>query len=293
MFRVYTDDEGNTYTVLQLLKKVIKDMNKIKKLECRDGTHIDEEGTPQVSVFEEGDKYVLVFDYLKGEQGIQGPKGDTGAAIRIQPGEEYCSEVGDGYIDANGDFQVLVSKSPRTFDNAGHIQGPQGEQGPKGDKGDTGATGLQGPKGDTGEEGPQGIQGIQGPMGPQGPQGIQGPTGPQGPSVSLYKHTITLKGSNFFASCEVINGNSSAYSSITELNEYFNSFVSPGQNAKKMCIATGFRLVDNVGYYPLYIAADYTQVTLHYVKSTGFTDVSTTLSSSTVTTFSDNVIQII
>ena len=117
-------------------------------------------------------------------------------------------------------------------------------------------------------------------------------TGPQGPSVTLYRHTITLKGSNFFASCEITNNVSSPYASITALNAYFNSFVPPGQNAKKMCIATGLRLVDNVGYYPLYIAADYNQVTLHYVKSTDFTDVITTLSSSTVTTFSDDVVQI-
>ena len=117
-------------------------------------------------------------------------------------------------------------------------------------------------------------------------------TGPQGPSVTLYRHTITLKGSNFFASCEITNNVSSPYASITALNAYFNSFVPPGQSAKKMCIATGLRLVDNVGYYPLYIAADYNQVTLHYVKSTDFTDVNTTLSSSTVTTFSDNVVQI-
>ena len=26
MFKVYTDDQGNTYTILQLLKKVIKEM---------------------------------------------------------------------------------------------------------------------------------------------------------------------------------------------------------------------------------------------------------------------------
>ena len=326
---VYTDDQGNTYTVLQLVKKVLKDMKDFGTLTCRDGEHIDEEGVPTVKLTHEGDKTILTFDYLKGVPGPEGPvgpKGDTGASIRILPSAEQCTREGDGYLDSNGDLQVLVSISPRTFENVGHIQGPKGdtgEQGPQGEqgiqgpvgpqgeigpKGDTGETGPQGPKGergiqglqgpkgntgDTGPQGPQGIQGIQGPIGPQGPQGIQGPTGPQGPSVSLYKHTITLKGSNFFVSCEVINTTSSAYSSITALNAYFNSFVPPGQSAKKMCIATGFRLVDNVGYYPLYIAADYNQVTLHYVKSTDFTDVITTLSSSTVTTFSDNVVQII
>lgn len=92
----------------------------------------------------------------KGDTGAQGPKGDDGTSVRILEDADACTQLGDGYIDANGDLQVLTSLSPKTFTNAGHIQGPQGPQGE------------------------QGIQGIQGPQGIQGEQGIQGPAGQNG-----------------------------------------------------------------------------------------------------------------
>lgn len=92
----------------------------------------------------------------KGDTGAQGPKGDDGTSVRILADADACTQLGDGYIDANGDLQVLTSLSPKTFTNAGHIQGPQGPQGE------------------------QGIQGIQGPQGIQGEQGIQGPAGQNG-----------------------------------------------------------------------------------------------------------------
>jgi len=82
----------------------------------------------------------------KGDQGIQGPKGETGA-------------VGQN--------------------------GAQGDQGPKGDtgaQGETGAVGPQGTPGAQGAVGPQGTPGAQGAVGPQGPQGPQGATGPAGPA---------------------------------------------------------------------------------------------------------------
>lgn len=72
------------------------------------------------------------YTVKNGNNGEQGPKGDTG------------------------------EQGPK---------GDPGEQGPKGDKGDTGATGpqgIQGEKGDVGEQGPQGIQGEQGPQGEKG-----------------------------------------------------------------------------------------------------------------------------
>ena len=92
----------------------------------------------------------------KGDTGAQGPKGDDGTSVRILADADACTQLGDGYIDANGDLQVLTNLSPKTFTNAGHIQGPQGPQGE------------------------QGIQGIQGPQGIQGEQGIQGPAGQNG-----------------------------------------------------------------------------------------------------------------
>lgn len=114
----------------------------------------------------------------KGDTGAQGPKGDDGTSVRILADADACTQLGDGYIDANGDLQVLTSIDPKTFTNAGHIQGPQG---PKGDKGDTGTQGPQGIQGETGAQGPQGIQGIQGEQGPKGDTGATGATGAQGP----------------------------------------------------------------------------------------------------------------
>ena len=117
MFRVYTDDEGNTYTILQLLKKVEKDIKNVEQLECMNGEHIDEPGSPDVHLVHRDGKAVLVFDYLKGskgEPGEKGPKGDPGTSVSIQPSAEDCTELGQGYLDANGDLQVLISLSPRT-----------------------------------------------------------------------------------------------------------------------------------------------------------------------------------
>ncbi len=124
----------------------------------------------------------------KGDTGAQGPKGDDGTSVRILADADACTQLGDGYIDANGDLQVLTNLDPKTFTNAGHIQGPQG---PKGDKGDTGTQGPQGIQGETGAQGPQGIQGIQGEQGPKGDTGATGATGAQGPQgVSITNVSI-------------------------------------------------------------------------------------------------------
>src|SRR3954451_24403977 len=74
-----------------------------------------------------------------GPQGLQGPKGDTGATGPI---------------------------------------GPQGPVGPKGDTAATGATEPQGPKGASGATGATGATGPQGPKGDTGATGPQGPAGP-------------------------------------------------------------------------------------------------------------------
>ncbi len=82
---------------------------------------------------------------IRGEQGPQGEKGETGA--QGPQGEK----------------------------------GETGAQGPQGEKGETGAQGPQGEKGETGAQGPQGEQGEKGETGAQGPQGEKGETGAQGP----------------------------------------------------------------------------------------------------------------
>lgn len=108
----------------------------------------------------------------KGDTGAQGPKGDDGTSVRILEDADACTQLGDGYIDANGDLQVLTSLSPKTFTNAGHIQGPQGPQG------EQGIQGIQGP------QGIQGVQGIQGEQGPAGQNGTNGTNGTDGVSIT-------------------------------------------------------------------------------------------------------------
>lgn len=72
---------------------------------------------------------------LKGKDGAQGPKGDTGPA---------------GVAGPQG---IPGSSGPQG------VAGAQGATGPKGDTGATGAQGPAGPKGDTGATGPQGATG--------------------------------------------------------------------------------------------------------------------------------------
>ena len=114
----------------------------------------------------EGLKKTLSLGIPRGATGIQGPKGEAGAAGERGP---------QGPQGLKGDV------------------GPQGEIGPQGPKG---ATGTRGPKGETGEQGPRGLQGAQGPQGiqgeagprgPQGLQGIQGPKGETGEGFSISK----------------------------------------------------------------------------------------------------------
>ena len=148
----------------------------------------------------------------KGDTGAQGPKGDDGTSVRILADADACTQLGDGYIDANGDLQVLTSIDPKTFTNAGHIQGPQGPQGPQGIQGIQGPQGIQG---ETGAQGPQGIQGIQGEQGPKGDTGATGATGEQGPqgvsitnvAINASNHLIvTLSNSTTIDAGEIQGG---------------------------------------------------------------------------------------
>lgn len=110
---------------------------------------------------------VLTFHFADGTTLVspsivlpRGPQGPAGQSVRILASAADCTELGDGYIDANGHLLVLSSLSPRTFTDVGLVRGPQGEQGPQGEKGD------KGDKGDTGATGPQGPAGPQGPSQP-------------------------------------------------------------------------------------------------------------------------------
>jgi len=140
----------------------------------------------------------------QGERGYTGPQGAPGYISTFVPNADMATEVGQAYVDENGRLQVCVSVSPKAFEDAGYIRGPQGIQGPKGDKGDKGADGTV--KGfyynieEVQEVGDAYVDSnlhlqvctsldpltfedrgdIKGPRGAQGPQGPQGATGATG-----------------------------------------------------------------------------------------------------------------
>lgn len=142
---------------------------------------------------------------LRGPQGIQGPKGDTGATGPQGP------------------------------------KGDKGDTGATGPKGDTGATGATGPKGDTGPQGPKGDTGPQGPQGIQGPQGPQGPKGDKGDSAALYKHWITMIGGgsaegwviNKSIYFEILNSDSTQYTTEAQIAAALTNY-----GGETICVAT-------------------------------------------------------
>lgn len=91
---------------------------------------------------------VLEFTIPRGEQGIQGPKGDTGATgaqgPKGDPGAVFTPAVSaEGVLSWTNDGNL---QNPDPV----NIKGPQGEQGETGPTGPQGIEGPQGPKGDTG-----------------------------------------------------------------------------------------------------------------------------------------------
>lgn len=83
-------------------------------------------------------------------------------AINIKASSGLCQNIGDGYIDNDGDLYVLM-ETPTLEDNgfryAAHLRGPAGQQGQQGIQG---LQGPQGPAGNTGPQGPAGNDGIDG-----------------------------------------------------------------------------------------------------------------------------------
>ena len=120
--------------------------NKIENIELTPGP----DGKSAYDIWLEAGNTGTEEDYLaslKGVDGAQGPKGDTG------------------------------EQGPQG------IQGPKGETGAQGPQGIQGIQGEQGPKGDQGEQGLKGDTGAQGPQGEQGIQGEKGETGADGKSA--------------------------------------------------------------------------------------------------------------
>ena len=172
---------------------------------------VDVNGHLQVCISIDPKQFIDV-GYIRGPQGVrgpageQGPRGETGYVKSFRYREEDIEEVGEAYVDANGNLLVCTSLDPLEFESHGNIKGPQGPQG---------IQGVQGPKGDPGyikewvtnilavdEVGDAYMDptngnvyvctsmdpktmvyacNIRGPQGPQGGKGDTGATGPQGP----------------------------------------------------------------------------------------------------------------
>lgn len=124
----------------------------------------------------------VTFPMIRGEKGEKGDRGEQGTGVSVKATAAECTEVGDAYIDADGNLQILT-ELPSAFTNGGQIKGP------KGDKGDTGPQGPQGPQGDKGDKGDKGNTGSQGV---QGIQGIQGDKGDPGVSCTHKWNGTTL-----------------------------------------------------------------------------------------------------
>lgn len=133
----------------------------------------------------------------KGDQGVAGPKGETGAPLSIKgsfPTLEELQErhpvgqLGDAYMIGTH----LYSWNGSAWQDVGDIKGP------KGDKGDTGAKGETGATGPKGEQGPRGIQGVQGERGAAGVAGanatITGATATVDATTGTPKVTVTAGG---------------------------------------------------------------------------------------------------
>ena len=172
-------------TLAQWLQKVEKAL-KDSVLVSVDAENVDETHAVFTFNFEDGSKIISPAVLLP-----RGPKGDTGASVKVLPSAEACTQVGDGYIDAEtGHLIVLTALDPRIFVDCGLIRGPQGPQGPQGEAGPTGSAGVT-PHIDT-VTGNWFIGDIDTGVHAQGPIGETGATGPQGPAgqTQLYKHTL-------------------------------------------------------------------------------------------------------
>ena len=119
---------------------------------------------------------------IRGPQGAQGAKGDTGEGFAVLGYYASLSALQAGVSNPSaGDAYGVGAGEPYDIYIWDGINSVWVNNGP-----------LQGAKGDTGPQGPQGEtgpQGSQGEAGPQGPQGETGPAGPAGP-VSVFQRSV-------------------------------------------------------------------------------------------------------
>ena len=82
--------------------------------------------TKQVTSFNNKDPENLIYLIA-----VYGQKGNDGTSVNIKENEEACTNIGDAYIDADGNLQVLtkLDGNDKIFTNAGQIKGPAGTDG--------------------------------------------------------------------------------------------------------------------------------------------------------------------
>jgi hypothetical protein len=107
----------------------------------------------------------VTMQFVAMPQGLQGPKGDTGAT---------------------------GAQGPKGDTGATGVAGATGPQGPAGATGATGAMGV------TGATGATGVTGATGPQGPPGATGATGATGPQGPAGATVVSYNDTNAGNYF-----------------------------------------------------------------------------------------------
>lgn len=82
--------------------------------------------TKQVTSFNNKDPENLIYLIA-----VYGQKGNDGTSVNIKENKEACTNIGDAYIDADGNLQVLtkLEGNDKIFTNAGQIKGPAGTDG--------------------------------------------------------------------------------------------------------------------------------------------------------------------
>ena len=120
---------------------------------------------------------------VKGEQGIQGEKGDTGKGFTILGTYATVEALAAAVTDAEqGDYYNVGTEAPYRIYMWDDAEGWQ-------DQGQ-----LQGPTGARGAQGPAGPQGAPGEKGEPGEKGDTGATGPAGPNTITAETETTLTG---------------------------------------------------------------------------------------------------
>ena len=80
----------------------------------------------EASVSNVGTKSAAVLNFVL----PKGDDGNDGVSITMRQNENSCVNIGDCYIDANGNFKYLASLEPqKTFMSCGNLKGPNGDSG--------------------------------------------------------------------------------------------------------------------------------------------------------------------